>query len=308
MPDDQPLVGRFTAMASPCEVLVDTADPALAARALAIARDEALRIEHKFSRYRDDNLIHRIQHAEGAPVDVDAETASLLDYAALLFEESDGRFDITSGVLRRAWTFDGREQAPDPALVRSLLERVGWQRAQWDGHALTLPAGMELDLGGIGKEYAVDRAAALVAASVPAAVLVNFGGDLFASGARAGGLPWAVGVDDPTRSGEAIVYRLEIERGGLATSGDARRFVKVGGRRLGHVLDPRTGWPVEGAPRAVTVLAETCLEAGSLATLALLRGPGARAWLAGQGARHWVFDETDVAAGAPEEPLSDTSP
>src|SRR5690242_19665922 len=104
MAPGEPLVGRFTAMASPCEVHVDTADPALAARALAVARTEALRIEHKYSRYRDDNLLHRIQHAAGAPVEVDAETAGLLDYAAACFAESDGRFDITSGVLRRAWT------------------------------------------------------------------------------------------------------------------------------------------------------------------------------------------------------------
>ncbi len=183
---------------------------------------------------------------------------------------------------------------------------MGWQRVSWDGRTLRMPAGMELDLGGIGKEYAVDRAAALVAAASGTPFLVNFGGDLFASGARVGGRAWAVGVDDPEHSGEALVMKLEFERGGLATSGDARRFVRVAGRRLGHVLDPRTGWPVEGAPRAVTVLADTCLEAGTMSTLALLRGHGARAWLEEQGVRHWVLDEAEDAA-APARPLSDTS-
>jgi thiamine biosynthesis lipoprotein len=72
---------------------------------------------------------------------------------------------------------------------------------------------------------------------------------------------------------------VDLERGGLATSGDARRYVMWQGRRLGHILDPRTGWPVEGAPRSVTVLAPTCLEAGTLATLAILQGAGARAFL-----------------------------
>ena len=283
-----PIVSHFTAMAGPCEVHVDTGDPALAAALTDVARAEALRIEHKYSRYRDDNLLHALNHSGGEPVAVDAETASLLNYAATCFDESGGRFDVTSGVLRSAWTFDGREQTPDPALVRELLGHVGWGRARWDGSALMLPAGMELDLGGIGKEYAVDRVALLLAGLSSAAFLVNFGGDLYASGPRREGQPWIVGVDDPDRTGEALVWRLEIARGGLATSGDARRYALVAGRRLGHVLDPRTGWPVEGAPRAVTVLADTCLEAGTLATMALLRGPEASAYLEEQGVRHWV--------------------
>jgi len=288
MPVAEPLVSRFTAMAGPCEVLVDTDDPELASALAAVAREEALRIEHKYSRYRADNLLHALNHSGGEPVELDAETASLLDYAGVCFEESDGRFDVTSGVLRRAWTFDGREQTPDPALVHELLAHVGWRRARWDGHALSLPMGMELDLGGIGKEYAVDRAAALLADRTEAAFLVNFGGDLFARGPRREGLPWIVGIDDPERTGEALLWRVELARGGLATSGDARRYALVAGRRLGHVLDPTTGWPVEAAPRAVTVLADTCLEAGTLATMALLRGPRAGAYLEEQGVRHWI--------------------
>ncbi len=97
-----------------------------------------------------------------------------------------------------------------------------------------------------------------------------------------------MGVDDPARTGQAALYRVDLERGGLATSGDARRFVTVGGRRLGHLLDPRTGWPVEGAPRSVTVLAATCLEAGTLSTLACLRGPDAAAFLREQGVEHRI--------------------
>jgi len=282
-------VGRFAAMASPCEVLVDTDDGHLAASLAAIAAAEAARIERTFSRYRTGNIIDRVNHAGGQPVEVDPETASLIDYAATCHELSGGRFDITSGVLRRVWKFDGGARVPDPGAVREVLQNVGWHRVRWDGRTLAMPAGMEIDLGGIGKEYAVDRAASLIAQASDAAVLVNFGGDLFASGARRGGLPWSVGVDDPAHAGEGAVYQLEITRGGLATSGDAKRFVLWQGRRLGHILDPTTGWPVEGAPRSVTVLAATCLEAGTLSTLAMLRGPGAKAFLAEQGARHWVL-------------------
>lgn len=281
--------GDFTAMASPCQVLADTDDAAEAADLLRIARAEALRIEHKFSRYRLDNIVHRINHASGEPVPVDPETALLLDYGATCFEISNGMFDITSGVLRRVWTFDGGDHVPSEAEVRKVLAHVGWQRVTWDGATLTLPQGMEIDFGGIGKEYAVDRAAGLLAERTERAFLVNFGGDLFASGERRGGRPWGVGVDDPGRTGEGTRGRIELVRGGLATSGDARRYVMWRGRRLGHVLDPRTGWPVEGAPRSVTVLAGTCVEAGTLSTLAYLNGPRARDFLREQGVRFWVL-------------------
>ena len=280
---DDYFVARFSAMASPCELLVDTDDRAQAAALARLVEREALRIEHRFSRYRADGVVHGINHAGGAPVTLDDESCGLLDYAELCHEMSGGLFDITSGVLRRAWTFDGGEHVPEPEVLAPLLERVGWQRLRWERPVVTLPAGMEIDLGGIGKEYAVDRAAALVAGRTRKSFLVNFGGDLFASGPRRGGRPWAVGVDDPARTGEASLYRVDLTRGGLATSGDARRFVTWQGRRLGHILDPRTGWPVEDAPRSITVLAPTCVEAGTLSTLACLRGSGARAFLEEQG-------------------------
>lgn len=276
-------VGRFTAMAGPCEVLVDTDDAAEARVLLGEARDEALRIERKFSRYRDDSVVQRIHAASGAPVEVDEETAHLLDYAATCHEVSGGLFDVTSGVLRRVWRFDGGRQVPSAAAVREVLDKVGWHRVSWRDRVLVLPAGMEIDLGGIGKEYAVDRAAGRLAARTSRPFLVNFGGDLFASAPRRGGGAWAVGMDDPGRTGSAITALVELRQGGLATSGDARRFVMHEGRRLGHILDPRTGWPVADAPRAVTVLGSSCLEAGTLATFAVLHGAGAREFLERQG-------------------------
>lgn len=282
-------LGRFTSMASPCEVLVDTDDREIAGMALDVAAREAWRIERTFSRYRSDNVVHRINHAGGRPVRLDEEGALLIDYAVACYEMSAGMFDITSGSLRRLWRFDGGDHVPDAAAVRAALRLVGWHRVRWEGRTLTMPAGMEIDLGGIGKEYAVDRSAALVAARIGEAFLVNYGGDLFASGARRGERPWAVGVDDPDRTGEAAVYRIDFPRGGLATSGDARRFVRHEGRRLGHILNPTTGWPVENAPRSVTVLATTCMEAGTLATLAYLQGPRAREFLEAQGVQFRVL-------------------
>ncbi len=272
-------LGRFEAMASPCSVLVNGGSAGEAEALTRVAAKEALRIERTFSRYRSDNIVHRINHSEGRPVPVDEETAKLLDYAATCHEISGGLFDITSGVLRKVWTFDGSTRVPSPKAVRAVLAFVGWQKVEYDGSSIRLPAGMQIDLGGIGKEYAVDRAAALLAERTERAFLVNFGGDLYASGVREGKQPWGVGIEDPTRTEEAVLYRVELCGGGLATSGDARRFVIHEGRRLGHILDPRTGWPVEGAPRAITVIASSCLEAGTLSTLAYLQGSAAESFL-----------------------------
>jgi thiamine biosynthesis lipoprotein len=278
-------VGRFTAMAGPCEILVDTDSPSRGERALELARQEARRIERKFSRYLPDSEVGRINGAHGQPVSVDEETAHLLDYAATCYDLSEGMFDITSGVLRRAWKFDGSDRVPAEPTVADLLQYVGWGRVAWSDRTLTMATGMEIDLGGIGKEYAVDRAASLIAAEIPDAFVVNFGGDLYASGARRGSRPWNIGVDDPERTGDATIARIPLSRGGLATSGDARRYILYRGKRLGHILNPKTGWPIDGAPRSVTVVAPTCVEAGTLSTLAYLQGPGAREYLEAEGAQ-----------------------
>jgi thiamine biosynthesis lipoprotein len=281
------LVGRFAAMASPCEILVESDDRGEAARLARIAADEAWRIEDKFSRYIPGNVVGRINAARGEAVTVDEETASLLDFAATLHTLSDGRFDITSGVLREAWSFDGSDRIPAPELVERILERVGWDKVRWRRPLLTLRAGMQIDLGGIGKEYAVDRVAGRLAEATECSALVNFGGDLAVTRAPRERHAWRVGIEpvsaDEHRGGPV----LEIRTGALATSGDSRRFLLRDGVRYGHILDPHSGWPVEGAPRSVTVAADTCTQAGMLSTLAMLKGYTAEAFLDTEGVRYW---------------------
>ncbi len=276
-------------MASTCELLIDTSDPALADRALLVVAAEAQRIERTYSRYRQDNLVHRINSAAGRAIEVDDEMARLLDFAASVHGLSDGLFDITSGVLRRVWHFDGSDRVPTDQAVKALLPLVGWAKVRWQRPVLCLPAGMEIDLGGIGKEYAVDRALDLVGAAVGTSVpvLLNFGGDLRANrppGDRPG---WHVGVES-ANADNAIAGALELAAGALTTSGDARRFLMRDGVRYSHVLDPRTGWPVADAPRSVTVQGATCVETGILSTLAMLKGRAAEAFLDAQGVRYQV--------------------
>ena len=276
----------FRAMGSPCELRVDTDDNALALRLGEIGEAEAARIERKYSRYLPDSVVSRINGANGEPVALDPETVALIDYAARCHQLSDGRFDITSGALRRVWRFDGSDRVPTRAMVREILAFVGWDKAVWASPELTLLPGMEIDFGGLGKEYAVDTALLKIEAVSEVPVLVNFGGDLRVSGPRRGSERWRVSIEavDPSRESEAL---LEVSQGALATSGDVHRYLLKNGVRYGHILDPRTGWPVRDAPRSVTVAADTCMEAGILSTLAMLHGAGAEAFLKREKIQAW---------------------
>lgn len=292
--------GRFRAMASPCELLVEGAADEEIAGLTRIAADEALRIERLWSRYRDDSVVQRINTSRGRSVEVDGETVRMLDYAEQCFELSGGRFDITSGVLREVWTFDGSDRVPTRAAVRRLMARVGWRRASWQAPRLRLPDGMQIDFGGIGKEYAVDRVVLCLRAVSSRPFLVNLGGDLHASAPPVGVGHWSVGIERGARIGDLHrtgadvtstnpgMRTIRLERGALATSGDVRRYVQRDGVRYGHVLDALTGWPVTDAPRSITVAAPSCTQAGMLATLALLEGSNAEHFLADAGAPYWI--------------------
>ena len=281
----------YTAMASPCEILIELdAGNKGAIRQLAIiGYQEAKRIEQKYSRYRDDNIIHSINHANGKRINVDDETARLLDYADQLYQLSDGLFDITSGVLRRVWHFDGSDKLPNQQAIDAVLPLIGWPKVQWNKPAIALPPGMEIDFGGIGKEYAVDRTVQLLRAKTTKNFLVNYGGDLYATGPQSSGKGWIIGMDDPAHTGKQALATMELQNGGVATSGDARRFLLRDGIRYSHILDPRNGWPVAGAPHGITVLASTCTEAGMLATLAMLQGAGAKEFLQEQDVKFWCY-------------------
>ena len=274
-------------MGGPCEVLADVGDEAQAREIAEVVAACAWRIEHKFSRYLPDNIVARINASGGEPVEVDDETAKLLDFAAHVHRLSDGMFDITSGVLRRAWTFDGGSRPPERAALEALLPLVGWSKVQWQRPVIRLLPGMQIDFGGIGKEYAVDQATHLAAQASDAPVLVNFGGDLAVTRPR-GDRPWRVGIESIDGGARRASRLVDLAAGALATSGDTYRYIESEGRRLPHILDPRNGWPVRDAPRSVTVAAATCTYAGMLCTLAMLRGADAESFLKAEGVRHWV--------------------
>jgi FAD:protein FMN transferase len=281
---------EFTAMGSPCRIRLGRIDEA-SARALA---DEAIaevrRIEAKYSRYRADSVVSRINvlAGTGEALQLDEETAALFRYAERLHEGSEGRFDLTSGVLRRAWDFrHGR--IPRPEEVEALLPLVGWTQVIWQDGCLALPRrGMEIDLGGLGKEYAADRAATLLTDAGVLSGYVNLGGDIRVIGPQADGQPWRMGIAHPRVEG-AIIAGLDLASGALATSGDYERFVEADGRRFCHILDPHTGWPV-GYWRSVSVVAPACLAAGALTTVAMLMQERAVEFLRAQGVGFLAID------------------
>ncbi|MRW86439.1 FAD:protein FMN transferase [Pseudoduganella sp. FT26W] len=260
----------FDAMGSRCEIRLAAADVDSAQRLMQRAVAEVRRIEHKYSRYRPDSIVSRINAAAGGrAVAIDHETAGLFSYANALFGASDGLFDITSGVLRRAWDFR-QPRVPSAAVLAPLLALVGWRQVLFSkGEAYLSTAGMEIDFGGFGKEYAADRAATLLADAGVRHGYVNLGGDMRFIGPRMDGRPWQIGIQDP-RDAQSVLATIPISEGALATSGDYERFFELDGQRYCHILDPRDGMPVRYW-RSVSVLAPVAIAAGSCSTIAMLK-------------------------------------
>lgn len=294
----------FHAMAALNEVVL-AADDAAAADALARrAIAEVARIEAAYSRYRGDSIVSRINAAAGgAAVECDDETLALLAHAEQLHRASGGLFDITSGVLRRAWNFR-QPRVPSRSEIEALLPLVGWPEVERDGRRVRLPrAGMELDFGGFGKEYAADRAAALLADAGVRHGYVNLAGDIRVVGPRPDGTPWRIGIRHPRRAG-SVLATIPLAHGALATSGDYERSFVHDGVRYCHVLNPRTGWPVRHW-QSVSVLAPLAVLAGSLSTIAMLAEAQAPALLEAHAADYLAVDsegrihrKRDAAPGA----------
>jgi thiamine biosynthesis lipoprotein len=277
----------FNAMASPCELLIDTADIHLAKKAGVIVANEAWRIEDKYSRYQKNSVCGQLNQQAGQRCDIDQETYALLTFADQCYQMSDGLFDITSGVLRKVWHFDGSDNVPSQQNIELLLPLIDWEKTALTESNFEMPIDMEIDLGGLGKEYAVDRAILLLTSLTDVPMLVNFGGDLAVNTTRENDQPWYVGIEHPSFSEQQAVV-VSISSGAIATSGDARRFLLKNHTRYGHILNVKTGWPVENPPKSISVAAPKCIQAGFLATLALLQGENAEALLNEQHIKYWA--------------------
>ena len=278
-------------MNSECLILLVGLDGDEAWRIARAAETEVRRIEARYSRFLPSSDLTRINAVAevGGYIVIDEETAGLISFAQRCHSLSAGAFDITAGVLRRAWNFS-KSELPSQDQIETLLPRVGLEKVSLNQGRLSFArSGMELDFGGLAKEYAADRAAEVCLALGATSGFVNLAGDVRIIGPQPQGEAWRIGVKAPVDSATSA-SAISLTQGGLATSGDYERFIEVHGRRYGHILDPRTGWPVVGA-RSVTVVSDRCLAAGALSTAAMAFGPIAADWLSSLKVAWLIIDE-----------------
>jgi len=287
----------FFAMGTECLLHLYAPSQAVAHEIAQAVMTEVIRIEQRYSRFLPDSLLSEINFTakQGGKLEVDEETAGLLDYAYACHRKSAGLFDITAGILYQAWDFSSNA-LPNQSQIDALLPRVGLKKILWKRPFLQFPMhGMSLDFGGIGKEYAADRVADLCISNGIEHGLVDLGGDIRIIGPHPDGSPWRVGIRDPAQP-ETTMVVIDVTNGAIATSGDYERYIEVAGNRYCHILNPISGWPVGGLS-SVSVVAERCMVAGSIATIAMLKGQEGIAWLESLGVPHVWVDDAGRRAG-----------
>lgn len=272
---------RLTRRAMACDfevVLNELPDaPAAVAEGMA-ALDLVERVEDQLTVYRDHSEVQRVNRAALAgPVEVEAGLFGLLELCGRVHAASEGAFDPTSGPLSRVWGFARRAGAtPDEAARRAALDSVGWPGVALDPEQRTvrfLRSGAELNFNSSGKGYALDRVGeSLAAAGVRHSLTHGGRSTLLARGSSVlrpeGG--WLAGLRDPTRP-ERRLAEIVLRDEALSTSGSGTQFFVHNGKRRGHLIDPRTGWPAEGLYSA-TVVARSAAEADALSTAAYVLG------------------------------------
>ena len=269
-------------------------------------------LEAKYSRYQEASITSKINAAAGQtnPVALDEETARLIDYAAILHQQSDGLFDITSGILRRVWNFKSN-QIPSEDEIAQLLPLIGWQQVEWQTPFIRLPqTGMEIDFGGYVKEYIADAAASLCLEKGVEHGLINLGGDIHVIGPHPDGSPWQIGIQHPRKPHTAIAT-IDISQGAITTSGDYERFMMINGTRYSHLLNPFSGQSIQPFYASASVIAPQCIVAGSFSTLALLKSPTEPQWLQEVGLPYFTVDQHMQIAGTiatDNSPKNNTEP
>ena len=265
----------FQAMSTTCRVHFITTNPTLAREFQNQVLDWVSWFEARYSRFIPDSLIGRINAAAGKEwVETDPETDAVFDLCQQMIFLTKGAFDPTSLPLIRLWNWKAQPPVmPDSSAIANARELTGWRKIQRRKGTIFLPgAGMCIDLGGIGKEYAVDRVMALALDRGITNVLVDFGQDVRVHGQPPEKGAWHVGLEDPKNPGQCWTG-VAVNNHAVATSGDYLRSFVHEGRRYGHIIDPRDGYPVNNGVLSVSVVAPFCTFAGILSTAACVLGP-----------------------------------
>lgn len=252
------------------------------------------RYDQYYTNYSSKSFTAEINRQAGSAkgIVVDEETAILLDYAQACYELSDGLFDITSGPLHRIWVFDAKVPSiPTDSQIAEVLAYVGWDKVIWKKPHLTLPLPhMNLDFGGVVKEYAVDTGVNLARNMGIYHGVLELGGDVGVIGPHPDGRPWKVGIEAPQDRSQEIAA-FQVEKGAIATSGSYARSMVIDNMRYCHILNPKTGYPVQGVA-SVSVQADLCLVAGSLTTISFLKGHEGLPWIQDQNVPFVFVDDS----------------
>lgn len=269
----------FTAMGTEIRLSVFTTDDEGARRAITLAFDELRRIEALMTTWRPDSEVSRINANAGKQaVKISRETMEVLRAAEDSSRASGGVFDVTFYAMKGLWKFDEdlEKKLPDPDELKRRLPLINYRDLVLDAKKSTAflrREGMAINLGGIAKGYAVDRAAAILKRAGFHDGLVQAGGDLLCLGSK-GGKPWSAGIRDPRSAPTDPFAVLQLTDHAFSTAGDYERFFFLDGKRYHHIIDPRTGYPATAA-RSVTIYAKTALLADALDDAVLILGPKA---------------------------------
>jgi len=283
----------FRALGGMCEIKTHSMAWSKAEKLALLVEKEVLRIQNKFSRYLEDSVVSRINRNAGtSSVEIDEEVVALFDFAEVCFEKSSGEFDITSGILRDAWDFS-EPNLPTKDKLLEILPLINFSNLSWSHESAYLSEpSMELDLGGLGKEYALERSKEICIKECAEYTLLNFSGDILAVGPKFDQSPWIVGIAHP-RCKKSILCSRELYKGALITSGDYERYFILNGKRYCHILSAKTGF----SPRylqSCTVSHDSPLIAGALSTISFLLGPDrAKVLLEEQQAKYLFVKSSD---------------
>jgi thiamine biosynthesis lipoprotein len=257
-----------------------TADDPRAEAAFAAVFGEFDRLDAMMSVWKDGSDILRLNAAAGdRPVPVSTETREVLGVARQVSEWTDGRFDVTFAALSGLWKFDSQDKdgrVPDRREIERRLPLINYRDVEVDdraGTAFLKRKGMRVNLGGIGKGYAVDRSADILRRSGLRDFMIQAGGDMYVGGTR-GDRPWRLGIRDPRGPADRSFAMLDLTDGTFSTSGDYERFFMKDGRRYHHILDLSVGEPARGC-RSVTLVTERAVIADALAKGVFILGPDA---------------------------------
>ncbi|MBI2512493.1 MAG: FAD:protein FMN transferase [Opitutae bacterium] len=264
----------FRALGTNCEVRYVAPAPGASVQFEHELRAWVERFEARYSRFRPTSLVSRINAAAGSWIEIDDEMEEMLDICGSLHALTGGILDATAGPLLQLWDYrNPPTQLPTPACVAAVRGLVGWPRVERVRGRVRLRPGMSLDLGGWGKEWAVDIVAQLARRAGVRDALIDFGHDIRVLGAPPGRPAWHIGLENPAVPGQHHGGIAVSGSKGVASSGDYIRQFTFAGRRFGHIVDPRDGYPVAHGLQQVTVIAENCFMAGVLSTTAFVLGP-----------------------------------